>query len=66
MATEEYLHRYMEQGKRYEELPARFKLTTSEEDWKRKVCSACCATLLCFPVLRGGGRGHISCSCNVF
>lgn len=28
--------RYMEQGKRYEELPPRFKLTTSEEEWRKK------------------------------
>jgi hypothetical protein len=31
----------MEQGKRYEELPPRFKLTTTEEEWKKKVKEYC-------------------------
>ena len=36
MATEEYLVKLMEAGKRYDELPPRFKLTVSEEEWRRK------------------------------
>ena len=36
MATEEYLSRLIEAGKRYEDLPQRFKLTVSEEEWRRK------------------------------
>lgn len=41
MATAEYLARYIESGRRYDELPARLKLTTSEEDWRRKVRGFC-------------------------
>ncbi|KDD75122.1 hypothetical protein H632_c859p1, partial [Helicosporidium sp. ATCC 50920] len=41
MATEEYLHHYIEGGKRYEDLPSRLRMTLSEEDWKRKVKSHC-------------------------
>ena len=35
------LGRYMELGKRYDDLPARFKLTTTEEEWRRKVKEYC-------------------------
>lgn len=36
MATEEYLLRFLEKGRRYEDLPPRFKQTLSEEEWRRK------------------------------
>ena len=36
MATSEYLDRYIAAGKTYNELPSRFKVTTSEDDWRRK------------------------------
>lgn len=36
MATEEYLHRFLEQGKRYEDLPTRFRQALPEEEWRRK------------------------------
>lgn len=36
MATEEYLFRFLEQGKRYEDLPPRFRQTLTEDDWRRK------------------------------
>ncbi len=36
MATEEYLNKFIAGGKRYAELPDRFKLTVTEEDWRRR------------------------------
>lgn len=36
MATQEYLLRYIESHKTYDELPSRLKLAISEEDWARK------------------------------
>ncbi|RMZ53760.1 hypothetical protein APUTEX25_003899 [Auxenochlorella protothecoides] len=41
MATEEYLFRFLEQGKRYEDLPPRFRQTLTEDDWRRKVKTFC-------------------------
>lgn len=36
MATEEYLSKFIASGKRYHELPDRFRLTVSEEEWRRR------------------------------
>lgn len=36
MATEEYLAKFIANGKRYHELPDRFRLSVSEEDWRRR------------------------------
>lgn len=36
MATEEYLHKFIASGKRFHELPERFRQTVSEEDWRRR------------------------------
>ena len=36
MATEEYLNKFVANGKRYHELPDRFRQTVSEDDWRRR------------------------------
>ena len=36
MATEEYLNKFIAVGKRYQELPDRFRQTLSEDDWRRR------------------------------
>lgn len=36
MATQEYLLRYIEANKRYNDLPARVKLAVTEEEWGRR------------------------------
>lgn len=36
MATEEYLSKFIASGKRYHELPDRFRVTVSEEEWRRR------------------------------
>lgn len=41
MATEEYLSKFIASGKRYHELPDRFRLTVSEEEWRRRVKDYC-------------------------
>lgn len=33
---EEYLNKFIAAGKRYGELPDRFRLSVSEEDWRRR------------------------------
>ncbi|KAI3436452.1 hypothetical protein D9Q98_005869 [Chlorella vulgaris] len=41
MATEEYLTKSIASGKRYHELPDRFRQAVPEEDWKRRVKEYC-------------------------
>eukprot|EP00887_Chlorella_sp_A99_P002714 scaffold6.g2714.t1 len=41
MATAEYLSKFMEAGRRYEDLPARIKLTCTPEEWRRQVKDFC-------------------------
>lgn len=41
MATQEYLLRYIEANKTYDELPARLKLAINEDEWGKKVRSYC-------------------------
>ena len=36
MATEEYLNKFIANGKRYHELPDRFRQTVTEDDWRRR------------------------------
>jgi hypothetical protein len=36
MATQEYLLRYIEGNKTYDELPARLKLAINEDEWGKK------------------------------
>ncbi|PSC69009.1 puromycin-sensitive aminopeptidase isoform X1 [Micractinium conductrix] len=43
MATEEYLARFIAGGKRYQELPDRFRATVPEDEWRRRVKDFCIA-----------------------
>jgi hypothetical protein len=36
MATEECLNKFIANGKRYHDLPDRFRQTVSEDDWRRR------------------------------
>lgn len=57
MATEEYLNKFIANGKRYQELPDRFRQTVTEDDWKRR-CGACCAERAPLP---GSARPNAGC-----